>query len=77
MSDLSKAILTVQYSLIHDDELWQTWRANVAMAIYDTKQKKGETAHTWRNRCGEQFIKYLCAGHKDDPTSQLMESIGH
>ena len=77
MSDLSKSIEAVQHSLIHDEDYRDTWRANIVMAIYDTKQKKGETTHAWRNRCGEQFVKYFCAGHKDDPTSQLMESIGH
>jgi len=77
MSDLSKEIEVIQHELIHDEDYRHGWRANVAMAIYDTKQKKGETAYEWRNRCGEQFIKYFCAGHKDDPTSQFMEVIGH
>ena len=76
MKDMSKVIEAIQCLLIHDDDYRDTWRANVAMAIYDTTQKKGETVHEWRNRCGEQFIKYFCAGHKDDPTSQFMEAIG-
>ncbi len=76
MTDTAKACEALQYKLIHDDGYRLGWRANIAMAIFDTKQKKGETAHEWRNRCGEQFIKYFCAGHKDDPTSKLMESIG-
>ena len=76
MSDLDKSIEAVQRSLIHDEDYRDTWRANIAMAIYDSKQKKGETTHVWRNRCGEQFIKYFCAGHKDDPTSQIMEAVG-
>jgi len=71
------AIEVIQFILINDTEYRDLWTANVAMAIYDTKQKKGETAHEWRQRCAEQFIKYLCAGHPDDPTSQLMEAIGH
>ena len=76
-TDMTDAVEVVQFNLISDSELRDVWNANVAMAIYDTKQKKGETAHEWRQRCAEQFIKYLCAGHPDDPTSQLMESVGH
>ena len=76
MNVLAKSIGSVQSALIHDAEYRETWVANIAMAIYDT-QKKGVTAHEWRQRCAEQFIKYLCAGHPDDPTSQMMESIGH
>lgn len=75
--ELTDAIEALQYALINGDDYRDTWKANVAMAIYDTKQKKGEAAHEWRNRCAEQFTKYLCAGHPDDPTSQLMEAIGH
>ena len=75
--DLPDALEAVQFKLISDSEMRDTWKANVAMAIYDTRQKKGETAHEWRQRCAEQFIKYLCAGHPDDPTSQLMEAVGH
>jgi len=74
MKDL---IERVQFELIHDSEYRDAWKANIAMAIYDTRKKKGETAHEWRQRCAEQFIKYLCAGHPDDKTSQIMEAIGH
>ena len=73
---IEQSIKSIQYELIHDSEYRDVWIANVAMSIYDT-DKKGVTAHEWRQKCGEQFIKYLCAGHPDDPTSQLMESIGH
>ena len=76
-ADIPNALEAIQFFLIDDSEYRNTWKANVAMAIYDTKQKKGETGHEWRQRCAEQFIKYLCAGHPDDPTSQLMEAIGH
>lgn len=76
-TDMTDAVEAVQFNLISDSELRDVWKANVAMAIYDTKQKKGETAHEWRQRCAEQFIKYLCADHPDDPTSQLMEAVGH
>jgi len=75
--DMPNALEAVQFWLIEDTELRDAWKANVAMAIYDTRQKKGESVHEWRQRCAEQFIKYLCAGHPDDPTSQLMEAIGH
>ena len=75
--DIPNALEAIQFFLIDDSEYRNTWKANVAMAIYDTKQKKGETAYEWRQRCAEQFIKYLCAGHPDDPTSQLMEAVGH
>ena len=74
---MNKAIEKIQFELIHDDEYRDVWKANVAMAICDTRKKKGETAHEWRQRCAEQFIKYFCAGHSDDPTSQFMEAIGH
>ena len=73
----NREIETLQKNLIHDEEYRDAWKANVAMAIYDTRKLKGETAHEWRQRCAEQFIKYLCAGHSDDPTSQMMEAIGH
>lgn len=75
--DIPNALEAVQFHLIDDTQYRDTWKANVAMAIYDTRQTKGETAHEWRQRCAEQFIKYLCAGHPDDPTSQMMEAIGH
>ena len=75
--ETKSAIEAIQFHLIDDSEYRDVWIANVAMAIYDTRQKKGETAHEWRQRCAEQFIKYLCAGHPDDPTSQMMEAIGH
>ena len=74
--EISSAVERVQFDLINDSDYRDTWQANVAMAIYDTKQKKGESAHSWRNRCAEQFLKYFCAGHPDDPTSQLMEAVG-
>ena len=75
--DMTDAVEAVQFKLISDSEMRDAWKANVAMAIYDTTKKKGETAHVWRQRCAEQFIRYLCAGHPDDPTSQMMEAIGH
>jgi len=75
--EIKDSIEAIQYALIHDEEYRHVWVCNVAMGIYDTKKKKGETAHEWRQRCAEQFIKYLCAGHPDDPTSQFMEAIGH
>lgn len=75
--DLPDAINTVQHELIHSLEYREMWAANIAMAIYDTKKKVGETAYQWRQRCAEQTIKYICAGNLDDPTTQFMESIGH
>lgn len=74
---LDDAFEVIQFSLIHDEALRSGWVANIAMAIYDTRQKKGETAHEWRQRCANKFIQYLCAGHPDDETSKLMEAIGH
>lgn len=73
---ISVSVEHIQKKLIQDDEYRSIWVANIAMAIYDTRQKKGETAHEWRQRCAEQFIKYLCAGHPDDETSNFMEAIG-
>jgi len=75
--ELTDALESIQFWLIEDQGLRDAWKANVAMAIYDTKRKKGELIHEWRQRCAERFIKYLCAGHPDDATSQLMEAIGH
>ena len=75
--ELSDAIEALQHGLIHDKEYRLAWVANIAMAIYDTKQKHGETVHQWRQRCGEQDIKYICAGHPDDETSNFMEAIGY
>jgi len=45
--------------LLSDDDTRAGWRANIAMAIYDTKQEKGETAHEWRQRCAERFLDIL------------------
>ena len=75
--ELKDAIEALQHELIHDTEYRDAWKANIAMAIYDTRKPNGETAHKWRQRCAEQAIKFICAGHPDDPTSQFMEAIGH
>lgn len=76
MIKIAEAVKRVQHELIHNSESRNAWKANIAMAIYDTRRKKSETIHEWRNRCAEQFLKYLCANHPDDPTSRLMEKIG-
>jgi len=61
----------LQHALLHDEGYRQAFVANVACAIMDTKRIRGETIHEWRNRCGNTFVNYLTAGHKDDPISQM------
>ena len=74
--ELRDAIEAFQHELIHDTKYRNAWKANIAMAIHDTKRLKKETMHEWRLRCAEQAIKFVCAGHPDDPTSQFMEAVG-
>jgi hypothetical protein len=47
------------HGLLSDEDTRAGWRANIAMAIYDTKHKRGETAHEWRQRCAERFLDIL------------------
>lgn len=47
--------------LVKDSEYRESWKANIAMAIYDTEKPKGMTAHEWRNECAENFLKRLTA----------------
>ena len=75
MSDTPQAINTIQSALLSDEEYRQTWVANIAMAIHDTRREPGEGLHAWRQRCAETFLRYLTAGHEDDPTSKAMEDL--
>jgi len=75
MTDIADAIKTIQDALLTDDEYRASWVANISMAIYDTCEMTGEEDHLWRNRCAETFLRYLTAGHPDDPTSINMEHL--
>jgi len=75
MSELADAIKTIQNELLTDDEYRASWVANVAMAIHDTRRTTDEDEHQWRNRCAETFLRYLTAGHRNDPTSKAMENL--
>lgn len=74
-TELSDAIEVLQYRLIHDKECRLAWRANIAMAIYDTERAVKEPLRQWRNRCAEQAIRYICAGHPDDEMTQLSDLL--
>lgn len=43
-----------------DEDFREGWRANIVMAIYDTRREPGESLHNWRNRCAETFLNRLC-----------------
>lgn len=73
MSDLSTEIQAIQHALIHDPDYREAWVANVACAVMD--ENIGAT-HEQRQKIGERFVTWLCAGHPDDKMSQLMESMG-
>ena len=47
-------------SLRTDEGYRESWRANIAMAIYDTRRNTGEPFHVWRNRCADTFLNRLC-----------------
>ena len=48
-------------ALNNDNGYRESWKANIAMAIYDTNKPKVMTAHEWRNECAETFLQRLTA----------------
>ena len=75
---LEKEIKAIQSALIHDEDYRQTWIANVACAVM-VEMAETDTVVDWdtRQKIGERFVQFLCAGHPDDSMSQFMEAIGH
>lgn len=57
--DVPKAMADVTMALRNDAGYRQSWVANIAMAIYDTKRLDGETEVEWLNRGAEAFIELL------------------
>jgi hypothetical protein len=65
----AQAIKVLSKALVEDDEYWEAWKANIAMAIYDeytdnhlpwAKVSHGDI-HEIANKGADRFLKLLTA----------------
>jgi hypothetical protein len=62
--NVSEAVKKLQLALEADPDFYQTWKSNIAMAVYDELDPhiKMETC----NRVAERFLRVLCTREKND-----------
>lgn len=67
MSDLTQAMSQLADALMSDESYYDSWVANIAMAIHDTPRKAYPSEHAWRQGCARAFLSALTIGHPKHP----------
>lgn len=65
LSRLEKSMFWIVDALTHDKDYYHAWRANIAMAMYDTmKSYEGDNPIDMCNLAAEKFLNILMEGKK-------------